>query len=86
MGEAPENIVLIETEEDVDALEVEDPDRVAYISQTTLSVDETDRDHPPAARALPEHHRARAPTTSVTPPPTARRPCARWRASATWCS
>jgi 4-hydroxy-3-methylbut-2-enyl diphosphate reductase len=41
MGEAPENIVLIETEADVDALEVDDPDRVAYISQTTLSVDET---------------------------------------------
>jgi 4-hydroxy-3-methylbut-2-en-1-yl diphosphate reductase len=41
MGEAPEHIVLIETEADVDELEVEDPDRVAYISQTTLSVDET---------------------------------------------
>jgi len=42
MGEAPDSIVLIETEEDVDRLEVEDPERVAYISQTTLSVDETD--------------------------------------------
>jgi 4-hydroxy-3-methylbut-2-en-1-yl diphosphate reductase len=41
MGEAPGHIVLIETEEDVDRLEVEDPQRVAYISQTTLSVDET---------------------------------------------
>jgi 4-hydroxy-3-methylbut-2-enyl diphosphate reductase len=41
MGEAPERIVLIENEEDVESLEVEDPDRVAYISQTTLSVDET---------------------------------------------
>jgi len=41
MGEAPESIVLIETEEDVDRLEVADPDRIAYISQTTLSVDET---------------------------------------------
>ncbi|MEA2249573.1 MAG: 4-hydroxy-3-methylbut-2-en-yl diphosphate reductase [Solirubrobacteraceae bacterium] len=41
MGEAPEHIVLVETEEDVDQLEVADPDRVAYISQTTLSVDET---------------------------------------------
>jgi 4-hydroxy-3-methylbut-2-enyl diphosphate reductase len=40
-GEAPEHIVLVQTEEDVDALEVPDPDRVAYISQTTLSVDET---------------------------------------------
>jgi 4-hydroxy-3-methylbut-2-enyl diphosphate reductase len=41
MGEAPERIVLVETEADVDALEVPDPSRVAYISQTTLSVDET---------------------------------------------
>ena len=41
MGEGPERIVLIESEEDVEQLEVDDPDRVAYISQTTLSVDET---------------------------------------------
>jgi 4-hydroxy-3-methylbut-2-enyl diphosphate reductase len=41
MGEAPGQIVLIESEEDVDRLEVDDPSRVAYISQTTLSVDET---------------------------------------------
>jgi 4-hydroxy-3-methylbut-2-en-1-yl diphosphate reductase len=41
MGEAPDHIVLIETEEDVDRLEVDDPDKIAYISQTTLSVDET---------------------------------------------
>jgi 4-hydroxy-3-methylbut-2-enyl diphosphate reductase len=41
MGEAPANIVLIEDEAGVDALEVKNPDKVAYISQTTLSVDET---------------------------------------------
>jgi len=41
MGEAPDQMVLVETEEDVDRLEVPDPDRIAYISQTTLSVDET---------------------------------------------
>jgi len=41
MGEAPEHIVLIENEDDVDQLEVKDPSKVAYISQTTLSVDET---------------------------------------------
>ncbi|MEA2177360.1 MAG: 4-hydroxy-3-methylbut-2-en-yl diphosphate reductase, partial [Solirubrobacteraceae bacterium] len=41
MGEAPEHIVLVETEADVDALEVADTDKIAYISQTTLSVDET---------------------------------------------
>ncbi|MGH2858849.1 MAG: 4-hydroxy-3-methylbut-2-enyl diphosphate reductase [Solirubrobacteraceae bacterium] len=41
MGEAPDNIVLVEDEAGVDRLEVPDPSRVAYISQTTLSVDET---------------------------------------------
>jgi 4-hydroxy-3-methylbut-2-enyl diphosphate reductase len=41
MGEAPEHIVLVENEGDVDQLDIPDPDRVAYISQTTLSVDET---------------------------------------------
>lgn len=41
MGEAPDSIVLVETEEDVDALEIEDETRVAYCTQTTLSVDET---------------------------------------------
>jgi 4-hydroxy-3-methylbut-2-enyl diphosphate reductase len=41
MGEVPDSIVLVESEEDVDRLEVDDPTRLAYISQTTLSVDET---------------------------------------------
>jgi 4-hydroxy-3-methylbut-2-en-1-yl diphosphate reductase len=41
MGEAPDHIVLVETEDDVDQLEVEDAEKIAYISQTTLSVDET---------------------------------------------
>jgi 4-hydroxy-3-methylbut-2-en-1-yl diphosphate reductase len=41
MGEVPGSIVLVETEADVDALEVEDPSRIAYLTQTTLSVDET---------------------------------------------
>ncbi|HEX4035721.1 MAG TPA: 4-hydroxy-3-methylbut-2-enyl diphosphate reductase [Solirubrobacteraceae bacterium] len=41
MGEAPDNMILVQTEEDVDALELDDPSRVAFISQTTLSVGET---------------------------------------------
>ena len=40
-GEAPDAITLVETLEEVDALEVDDPDHVAFITQTTLSVDET---------------------------------------------
>ena len=41
MGEAPERIVLVENERDARELQVEDPERVAYITQTTLSIDET---------------------------------------------
>lgn len=41
MGEAPDAMILVETIEDVQRLEVPDTSRVAYISQTTLSVDET---------------------------------------------
>jgi 4-hydroxy-3-methylbut-2-enyl diphosphate reductase len=41
MGEAPERIVLVQSAADVEELEVEDPERIAYITQTTLAVDET---------------------------------------------
>jgi 4-hydroxy-3-methylbut-2-enyl diphosphate reductase len=40
-GEAPESIVLVQTVEEVAGLDVPDPERVAFITQTTLSVDET---------------------------------------------
>ncbi|MPZ89380.1 MAG: 4-hydroxy-3-methylbut-2-enyl diphosphate reductase [Nitriliruptorales bacterium] len=39
-GEAPEAIMLVESVEDVSALDLPDPERIAYITQTTLSVDE----------------------------------------------
>jgi 4-hydroxy-3-methylbut-2-enyl diphosphate reductase len=41
MGEAPDSIVLVQTVEDADTLELDDPAHVALITQTTLSVDET---------------------------------------------
>ncbi len=40
-GEAPGNIQLVETPADVAKVEVRDPSKVAWLSQTTLSVDET---------------------------------------------
>lgn len=43
MGEAPEAIVLVESPEDVDRLRIADPDNMAYLTQTTLSVDDTAR-------------------------------------------
>jgi 4-hydroxy-3-methylbut-2-enyl diphosphate reductase len=41
MGEAPDQIVLVQNEQDVEELEIADPERVAYVTQTTLAVDET---------------------------------------------
>src|SRR4030081_384361 len=41
MGEAPDQILLVQSEQDVDELEIDDPERVAYITQTTLAVGET---------------------------------------------
>lgn len=43
MGEAPGRISLVETAEEVESLEVAHPERVAYLTQTTLSVDEASR-------------------------------------------
>jgi 4-hydroxy-3-methylbut-2-enyl diphosphate reductase len=40
MGEAPDAIVLVETPADAEKLEVRDPERVSYITQTTLSMDD----------------------------------------------
>ncbi|HEY8663191.1 MAG TPA: 4-hydroxy-3-methylbut-2-enyl diphosphate reductase [Propionibacteriaceae bacterium] len=40
-GEAPDHITLVQHPDDVDAVEVKDPSKVAWLSQTTLSVDET---------------------------------------------
>ncbi|GHC93099.1 4-hydroxy-3-methylbut-2-enyl diphosphate reductase [Nocardiopsis terrae] len=40
-GHAPEHIQIVESPEEVDKVEVRDPDNVSWLSQTTLSVDET---------------------------------------------
>ncbi len=40
-GEAPEHIVIVDGPDHVDEIEVRDPDKVVWLSQTTLSVDET---------------------------------------------
>ena len=41
LGEVPDRSFLVETVEDVDRLEFPDPRRVRYLTQTTLSLDET---------------------------------------------
>lgn len=40
-GEAPDHVVLVQSPDEVDDVEVRDPDKVVWLSQTTLSVDET---------------------------------------------
>ncbi|WP_374580596.1 4-hydroxy-3-methylbut-2-enyl diphosphate reductase [Pseudoduganella sp.] len=41
MGQTEEGMYLVETVEDVASLQVQNPDQLAYVSQTTLSVDDT---------------------------------------------
>ncbi len=41
MGQSDAGMYLVETVDDVQKLEVKDPHRLAYVSQTTLSVDDT---------------------------------------------
>ncbi len=43
MGEAPESIILVETTDDVDRLPFESGTKLAYLTQTTLSVDDANR-------------------------------------------
>ncbi len=40
-GRIPGGVLLVSDPSDVDGLEVEDPEKLAYVTQTTLSVDET---------------------------------------------
>nr|WP_238343817.1 4-hydroxy-3-methylbut-2-enyl diphosphate reductase [Microbacterium sp. RG1] len=40
-GEAPEHVTIVNSPADADTVEVRDPDKVVWLSQTTLSVDET---------------------------------------------
>src|SRR5229473_7563536 len=41
LGEAPESTILVSSVEDVDKLQVRDPAKISYLTQTTLSLDET---------------------------------------------
>ena len=56
MGEAPESTILVQSVEDAEALELPADARVAYITQTTLSVDETGEIITALRRRFPEIH------------------------------
>jgi 4-hydroxy-3-methylbut-2-enyl diphosphate reductase len=85
MGQLPEGeVLLVETVEDVATVEVRDPERLAFVTQTTLSVDDT----PISWRRFRRASRpssARTRKTSVTPPPTGRRRSRPWRPRPTRC-
>ena len=70
----PDAATLIETAEDARAFTPRDPERLAYITQTTLSVDDTAAIVAILKAALPGHRRPAGRRTSATPPPTGRRP------------
>ena len=73
-GEAPEHITLVDGPAGADAVDVPDPEKIAWLSQTTLSVDETDATVERAARAASPPCSTRRATTSAT-----RRRTVRWR-------
>jgi 4-hydroxy-3-methylbut-2-en-1-yl diphosphate reductase len=56
MGEAPESIVLVESVEDVERLAFPAGTRLAYVTQTTLSVDETGEIITALRRRYPDIH------------------------------
>ena len=84
LGQAQGGMYLVETVEDVAGLQVADPDNLAYVTQTTLSVDD--------AAAVSQALKARFPNiveprraTSATPRRTARTRSRSWRRIAIWC-
>ena len=57
IGQVPGKVHLVQTVDDVAELEVADPDKLAYITQTTLSVDDTRGIIAALKAALPDHRR-----------------------------
>ena len=85
-GEAPEHMHVIASPEDVGRLEVKDPDRVAYLTQTTLAIDETEGVVDALRRAFPGARPDPPRATSVTRRRIDRMPCASLHQAATSCS
>src|SRR2546430_8202960 len=56
MGEARDSIILVESVADVERLELGPETRLAYVTQTTLSVDETGEIITALRRRFPEIH------------------------------
>ena len=78
IGQVPGTVHLVQTAEDVAALQPGTPDRMAYITQTTLSVDDTRHIINALQAALSRTSSGRRCATSATPPRTASRRCGSW--------
>jgi 4-hydroxy-3-methylbut-2-enyl diphosphate reductase len=72
MGEAPQSITLVESPADVDCLTFSSTDKLAYLTQTTLSIDEAAAVIA-ALRSRYPHIECPKKKTSATPPQTARK-------------
>ncbi len=80
VGQLPAGAVtLIETAEDAASFTPKDPNNLAFVTQTTLSIDDTEGHRRDPEGPVPEHLRARTRKTSATPPPTASWRSRRWR-------
>ena len=86
MGEAPASMVLVEDAADVAALTLPADAKLAYLTQTTLSVDEAQRRHRRPADASTRRSSGRTRTTSATRRRTGRRRCGSSCPRPTWCS
>ncbi len=86
MGQLPDGAVsLIETIEDADVYTPPDPDNLGFVTQTTLSVDDTAGVIKRLHERFPNLHGARRRIRSAMPRPTARKPSSR-RPPAAICS
>ena len=83
-GEAPDHVQLVDGPDSVDKVTVRDQNKVIWLSQTTLSVDETMETVRRLREQLPDAAGSARATTSATPPRTVRSRSRRWRRSASW--
>jgi len=60
LGEAPESITVLEHENDIDRLEIADSDKIIYLTQTTLSLNDTSHIVQKLRKKFPEIHRPRS--------------------------
>ena len=83
-GQAPDRTILVQSVAEAERVEVSDPTRLSYLTQTTLSVDETNEIVAVLRERFPEIQ-GRLARTSATQRRTARTRSRRWRVAPTSC-